>query len=198
MIPFMNLITIGGFLIVVFVIVIIIVTLGVFLDVMSYTAIGRVTLDPAGASTGRALVVYDPGVSGSAKRNAGKIAGDLQTKGYIVDLAGIRNRTAGNVSNYDVIIIGGPTYGDRLGKAARSYLENLKVPPGTRVGVFATGTVKPASNDPAYIRSFVTSLPADRIMNVKSVVKLVKCDEKNRSGLDINAQCSEFIGELLQ
>lgn len=198
MIQIMDLIYIMGILIILFVMVIIAVTIVTFLDVMSFTAIGSVTLNPAEQSSGRALVVYDPGVSGSAKKIAGKIAANLQIKGYTVDLAGVRSRTAGNVSGYEIIVIGGPTYGDRLGKAAKSYLKNLKISPGIRVGVFATGTVKPSCNDPAYLRSFVTSLPADQLVNVKSVVKLVKCNEKNSSGSGIDTQCSEFIEELLE
>jgi hypothetical protein len=49
----------------------------IFYDVMSYTATDSKTLNPNGAEVGKALVVYDPGVTGAAKNVAGTIASDL-------------------------------------------------------------------------------------------------------------------------
>jgi hypothetical protein len=39
----------------------------VFLDVVAYTATASETLTPTGTSAGRAIVIYDPGLSGTAK-----------------------------------------------------------------------------------------------------------------------------------
>ncbi|MGZ7050281.1 MAG: hypothetical protein ACXVHO_09770, partial [Methanobacterium sp.] len=81
-----------------------------FYDVMSYTATGSEKLDPAGTMVGKALVVYNPGISGASKNVASKIAQNLQAKGYAVDLAGISSTTAKNTSGYNVIVVGGPVY----------------------------------------------------------------------------------------
>jgi heme/copper-type cytochrome/quinol oxidase subunit 2 len=52
----------------------------IFLDPAAYTANGSQTLTPSGASIGKALVIYDPGLSGTAKGVADKVASDLQAK----------------------------------------------------------------------------------------------------------------------
>ena len=55
---------------VIFVVIIIIVSslaAILFLDLAAYTATGSQTLTPTGISVGKALVVYDPGLSGTAK-----------------------------------------------------------------------------------------------------------------------------------
>ena len=79
-------------------------------DIMSYTATGSNTLSPAGTQVGKALVVYNPGLSGAAKDAAEKIREDFQSKGYAVTLAGIKSSKAANISGYDVIVAGGPMY----------------------------------------------------------------------------------------
>ncbi len=39
----------------------------ILLDVAAYTATGSKTLTPDGTSAGKAIVIYDPGLSGTAK-----------------------------------------------------------------------------------------------------------------------------------
>lgn len=168
-------------------------------DVMSYTATDSETLSPAGAPTGQALVVYDPGVSGGAKNAAVKIAGDLQSRGYRVELAGVRSPSAGNVSGYGTVVIVGPAYWDKLGSSAQSYLENLEVAHETRVGVFATGIVEPGSNDSAHMREFVTNLPAGSAVHVNAVAKLVTDfggKDADQTAGHTDLMCGEFVAEL--
>ena len=78
------------------------------MDLAAYTATGSRTLTPAGTSIGKALVAYDPGLSGTAKGVANKIASDLQASGYTVTLAGIKSSAAAQTSDYGVIVAGGP------------------------------------------------------------------------------------------
>jgi len=65
------------------VLIIIVIALGaiILLDVAAFTATGSQTLTPTGASVGKAIVIYDPGLSGTAKGVADKVASDLQAKG---------------------------------------------------------------------------------------------------------------------
>ena len=72
---------------------------------------------PNGADIGRAIVIYDPGLSGGSKDVATKIGYDLQEAGYNVTLAGISSAEATVVSGYHVIVVGGPIY---AGKPASS------------------------------------------------------------------------------
>src|SRR5208337_1279221 len=129
-------------------IVIVVIAIGVLFcgDVLSYTATGSQVLNPAGTPVGKALVVYNPGVSGAAKNAAAEIAGDLQSKGYTVNLAGIKSTSAANVSGYDVVIAGGPMYFGTVSNSVDAYLKALKPQNGTTLWVFAT-TGAPQFND---------------------------------------------------
>lgn len=109
-------------------------------DALSSQATGSELLTPDGAATGRALVVYNPGLSGAPEEAATGIANDLKAKGYDVMLAGVKSPAAANVSGYDVIIAGGPIYGGKVSPSIDSYLGTLVPLAGTKVGAFAIGT----------------------------------------------------------
>ena len=81
------------------VLIIMVVSFGaiIFLDLAAYTATGSQTLTPTGTSVGKAIVIYDPGLSGTAKGVADKVASDLQAKGYDVTLAGIKSSAAAHI-----------------------------------------------------------------------------------------------------
>jgi hypothetical protein len=75
-----------------------------FLDLASYTATGSQELTPAGHSTGKALVVYDPGLSANSKNIADKIADNLLAKNYTVTLAGIKSKDASKTAGYATLL----------------------------------------------------------------------------------------------
>jgi hypothetical protein len=52
----------------------------IILDVAAYTATGTQTLTPDSSSLGKALVIYDPGLTGTAKSVADKVASNLEAK----------------------------------------------------------------------------------------------------------------------
>jgi flavodoxin len=185
-------IAIGIVLIIVLVIVALIAGMGfLVMDVMSYTATGAESLSPAGASAGNALVVYDPGVSGTAKNVAVTIADDLQAKGYKVELAGVKSSAAADVSAYDVIVAGGPTYVGNISSSIKAYLQGIEPSANATVGVYATGSVEPESNDPAYMARFVAGLPDDSTLRIKAAAKVL-------SSGDTDEQCDAFVAALLQ
>ncbi len=161
----------------------------VLMDGMSYTATGHETLSPAGAETGKALVVFDPGMSGRAKDAAATIAGDLRAKGYAVDLCGIRSGEAWRTAGYDVIVVGGPVYVGNASGSVKSYLSTLKADEGTRLGVFGTGGTDPGTDDPAVVRKDVASV--DTTLEIKAVMKLLEHD-------DADEKCASFVDGLLQ
>ena len=86
----------------------------ILLDVAAYTATGTQTLTPTGTSVGKAIVIYDPGLSGNAKNVADKVASDLQAKGYTVTLAGVKSSAAASTTGYKIIVVGGPVYAGAL------------------------------------------------------------------------------------
>jgi flavodoxin len=161
----------------------------IMFDVMSNTATGSETLTPAGNSVGKALVAYDPGVSGAAKTAAGKIAADLQENGYTVVLAGVKSQAAADVSGYDVIVVGGPIYAGNASSSVQAYLKALTPKDGARIGVFATGSTE--IDDEAMLREQVCSLPADSSLEVDEVMKIAQ-------GEDTDKKCADFVAALLQ
>ena len=154
----------------------------VALDVLSSLATGSEKLTPDGTVTGKALVVYDPGVSGTAKDAATKIANGLKAGGYEVTLAGVKSAAAADVTGYDVIVAGGPVYAGKVGSSVYSYLDDLQAPDNAKVGAFATGNYK--SEDK---RETVFPAAAD----LKAVIMLFPED-------DVDKSCADFVTELLQ
>lgn len=170
------------------IIVVLFVSVFAFLnfDLMSYTATGSETLNPAGASIGRALVVYNPGFSGSAKQAATKIAVDLQARGYTVILAGVRSGMASSTSGYDIIVAGGPMYWGRVSSSIDEYLKTL--PNNVILGVFAT------TGSSKYVESDFISLGeqvASATHNEKVAIKLIL------DGNEAN-DCADLVSTLMQ
>lgn len=133
------------------------------LDVASFTATGSQTLTADGTQVGHALVVYNPGFSGAAKSAAEKIAGDLQAKGYTVDLAGVRSSTAANASSYDVVVAGGPMYWGQATSSIEGYLKTQTLPNQTKLGVYVTtGSSQYSINDFEMLQQQVASATNNR------------------------------------
>lgn len=143
------------------------------------------TLNPDGTAVGNALVVYDPSITGTTKEVATIVASDLQSKGYKVDLAGIKSEKAQNISLYDVIVIGGPIYGGVASAEVKSYLETLKPPNGAKIGVFATG-----NPDKTDLEGKIAPVPQNSFQ-IDAVMAVATNDDKNE-------KCAEFVDKLLQ
>ena len=175
------------------VLVILIVAFGaiVFLDVAAYTATGSETLSPAGTSVGKALVVYDPGLSGAAKDAASKIANGLQSKGYTVDFAGIKSGAAANISGYNVIVVGGPIYAGSPTSSVKAFLNSLNPAQGVKVGVFGSGQGPQDTNDTALVAKEVAALPNDSSLTLSAVAKI-------GSSEDLNMRSADFVNQLLK
>lgn len=162
-------------------------------DVMSYTAPGSKALSPAGKSVGKALVAYNPGLSGAAKDAAEKIAGDLQSKGYTVDLAGIKSTAAADISGYDVVVAGGPVYWGQVSNSVDAYLKGLKPQNGMRLGVFGTtGSSQFNDGDIASFGKQVATCSCSGMLNKSPVTKTI------RSGDAANIDCADFVSAVLQ
>jgi flavodoxin len=172
----------------------------IFLDVAAYTATGSQTLTPTGASSGKALVIYDPGLSGTAKGVADKVASDLQTQGYAVTLAGIKSSVVTNTTDYGIVIVGGPIYAGSPTVSVKNFLNNLS--PGhtsqgfgpyilTRVGVFGSGQGATTPSDVAMIRSSVAALADNGTLSRAIVVKIGQTE-------DLNTRASDFVAQLIE
>ncbi|MGZ7210365.1 MAG: flavodoxin domain-containing protein [Methanobacterium sp.] len=160
----------------------------IFFDLMSYTARSTKYLTPTGKTRGKALVVYNPGLSGEAKNAANFIVNELKSRDYKVDLAGLRSATAANTSGYDIVIAGGPMYFGKVTKSLEKYLKTVKLPEDVKLGVFATtGSAKFNSEDIASLEKQLKSFLGKNV-----VTKTL------RSGEAGNMDCEDFILDILK
>jgi flavodoxin len=183
------------------VIVILVAAFGaiVILDLAAYTATGSETLTPTGTSIGKAIVIYDPGLSGMAKSVADKVATDLQAKGLTVTLAGIKSSAVANTTEYGVVVVGGPVYAGALTSSVKDFLNNLPAghaSPGygpyifTTVGVFGSGQGETSQSDIDMIRNSVTSLSVNGTLSGAKVVKIGVNE-------DLNIRAQDFVNQLV-
>jgi flavodoxin len=163
----------------------------VVFDVISYTATDSQKLNPTVTAVGKALVVYDPGISGQAKDAAETIAKDLQKKGYITDLAGINSEEAKNISEYNFIVVGGPIYAGKASASVKSYLNNLNPPDNAKVAVFATGQDADILNSPEMLKKEVIPLSNDNSFQIVAVTKFIENE-------DFNKKSAEFVDSILK
>ncbi len=163
----------------------------VFLDVAAYTATGSETLTPEENPVGRALVVYDPGLSGAAKTVAQKTATELQIQGYTVDFAGIKSGTAANTTGYTIIVAGGPIYAGTPTSSVKDFLSNLDPAPSTRIGVFGSGSGAQEQNDVDMIRKSMEGLSNGDSFADAVIVKI-------GSSEDLDARTIDFVAQMLQ
>lgn len=161
----------------------------IFLDLASYTATGTQVFTPKAYPTGSeadsALIVYDPGLTGAAKNIADKMAIDLQTQGYYIDVAGIKSSTAtSDINQYQLIVVGGPIYGGKAASSVQSYLSNLNPQNGTIVGVYGVGSFG-TENDK------IAPLPSGSSLSIKETLKI-------STSQNATAESAVFVTQLLK
>ena len=153
-----------GIVILVVVLLVVSAVAVIFFDLASYTAIGSQTLNASGSSEGRALVVYDPGLSGAAQKAAQTIAGDLQANGYTVSLAGVRSAAASDTSGYAIIVAGGPMYFGKVTGSIEGFFRSLPSQEQAKIGAFVTtGSNQYVSSDFASLQQQLRSVTSDQV-----------------------------------
>jgi flavorubredoxin len=162
----------------------------VITDVAGNIATGTHSL-PNGEAIGKALVVYDPGLSGGAKDTATKIGYNLQTAGYDVLLAGVKSSVASNTADYNVIVVGGPIYAGKPASSIQTYLNSLSVSASAKVGVFGYGSIKEDNTNTAEIAQEVAPLPSISPVHLNTVMKISSSD-------NIDSLCQQFVTNLLK
>ena len=189
----MDLLTIVVLIIALLIVIVIVGMAFIFLDLMSYTATSTESMRPAGNVTGKALVVYAPGISGMAKNAANDIANVLKSKGFDVELAGVRSAAATNTSGYDIVIAGGPMYWGKVSKSIDAYIKTLKLQKEVKLGVFATtGSDQFHSEDFHLLTKQVEMLTVDTQLNKKITIKLI------RSGNQSLKDDADLVSETIQ
>jgi|GEM_PF-1391324 len=154
-----------------------------------FSSSGSVTLKSEGNVSGKVLIVYDPGLSGGTKSAAFQIANVLSSKGYAVTVAGVRSNEAVNLSGYDVLIVGSPTYGAKPTGSIESYLNSLEAPENIIVGVYSL-----AGGDAQDSNLVMAQILKDKSLHVKVSTKFG--NSAFGASADKNLY-SDFVSQLL-
>ena len=142
------------------------------------------TAYPAGPVPGPALIVYDPGPSGTAETIAEQMVSILQTKGYFIILTGIDSQTAKlNASQCQLIIVGGPIVNGEASTRVQTFLKSVDQGNRTLMGVYGV-TDQSGSNDQVAPSS------------VSGHLNLKESQEIN-AHQDLTVQSDEFVTKLL-
>jgi flavodoxin len=159
----------------------------IVLDLAAYTAIGSQTLTPTETSIGKAIVIYDPGLSGTAKSVADKIASDLQAKRYTVTETGIKSSAASGTAEYSIIVVGGPVYAGALTSSVKDSLNGISIAEGSKVGVFGSGQGPTSPDDVAQLKQ---SMSTRTDLSNSVVVKI-------GSSEDLSTRAQDFVNQLV-
>ncbi|MGD6852222.1 MAG: hypothetical protein ACQCN6_09215 [Candidatus Bathyarchaeia archaeon] len=161
----------------------------VIFDVPGSLATGTHPL-PNGAATGKAIVVYDPGLTGGAKDIATKIGYNLQDAGYDVLLAGVKSSSAADLSGYDVVVVGGPIYAGKPASTIQAYLDSFTPQADAKIGAFDYGSAKIDNANQIAVQQDVAPLPTSSTVTLNAVVKAVTSE-------DSTTQLQSFVNSLL-
>jgi len=97
------------------------------------------------ASAPKALVVYQPTISGTGKTIAEQLAAGLQAAGYEVTIAYPTAKLSADISAYSVVIFGSSVYAGQPSSALSKYMNRIADYSGKKVAIYSIGS---ADNTP--------------------------------------------------
>jgi flavorubredoxin len=89
----------------------------------------------------KALIVYQPALTGITSRVARQIAKGLNEGGYEVTLNHPGEHLPADLSQYPIIVFGSPVYATQLSKALTDYMSKVQEYPSRRIVLYSTGSV---------------------------------------------------------
>jgi flavodoxin len=90
----------------------------------------------------KALIVYQPGITGFTHEMAHQIAAGLNDKGYEVMLNHPGRFLSSDVSQYSLVIFCSPVYSGQPSRALSDYMSTVKTSPSCRIVLISTGGFK--------------------------------------------------------
>jgi Tfp pilus assembly major pilin PilA len=101
--------------------------------------VSEVTTLNAGGATGRALLVYHPGLSEFQDRIVAAFTDGLVQAGWEVDQTTASEQAPADPSGYDLVVVGSPIYGGTVAKPLADYVARLGDFLGKPVVILLTG-----------------------------------------------------------
>ncbi|HEY8344081.1 MAG TPA: hypothetical protein VIL66_02710 [Bacillota bacterium] len=135
----------------------------------------------------KAIIIYQPAITKVTTRMAQQLAAGLNEGGYEVTLNHPGKHLSMDLSGYDLIIFGSPTYAGQLTKALTQYMEQvcpeLVKAPGKapRIVLFATGGLEQTEE-------------FDRVAGILSGLNVVRNIKFTSGSLEKNEQIAYDLG----
>jgi hypothetical protein len=153
---------------------------------------------PDGAA-GKALIVYQPGLSSFPQRVTAAFAEGLAASGWQVSTTTASNEATDAVTSYDLIILGSPVYGGAPGKPLTRYIERVGDFRGKPVVILLTaaGDAEPAIK----LTEQMVSRAHGRPVRSLGLATMKPNDEANKytgSNTDRAIQIARQAGQALQ
>lgn len=157
-----------------------------YIDVQGYLATDSKTYTANGPVSGKAIIVYSPGLSGQVEGAVNSVAAGLAEHGYEVIVAGVSSRQAQDLSGYDLVIIGSPNYGARPTARVKEYIQNMPPCEEVAIGVLCTSAMVTTKGVDA-----MAKLVQDRNITVKATMTVSMTESAGPAA-------SAFVNELLK
>jgi flavorubredoxin len=100
---------------------------------------GLETINSEGKS-GKILVVYHPGLSSFQKDVTMSFVRGLVERGYIVDITTPSSKTTTEINEYEIIVLGAPTYEFAPAKPMENYIKRVGDFKGKKIVAILTGS----------------------------------------------------------
>lgn len=120
------------------VLVILVVGVALLYLVTSQEVVSSIEVLNRGGDQGTALVVYHPGLTGFHERVTSAFADGLVSNGWRVEMTTASPYAPTDLSNYDLLVLGGPTYFWTPNRPIKSYLSRLGDLGGKRTAIIIT------------------------------------------------------------
>jgi len=118
--------------------VILIVGVALLYLVTSQEVVSSIEVLNRGGDQGTALVVYHPGLTGFHERVTSAFADGLVSNGWRVEMTTASPYAPTDLSSYDLLVLGGPTYFWTPNRPIKSYLSRLGNLGGKRTAIIIT------------------------------------------------------------
>lgn len=106
---------------------------------MSKEVVSEVMILNAEAKEGTALVVYHPGLTGFHEKATHAFAEGLVSSGWRVEITTASSQAPSDLSSYDLVVLGGPTYQGGPARPVQNYVERLGDLGGKRTVAIVSG-----------------------------------------------------------
>jgi len=123
----------------------------------------------------KALIVYQPSISGISSNMAHEIAKGLNDNGYEVTLNNPGDHLTANISEYSIVVFGSPVYAGKTSDAMTNYISKIEDFSKSKFVLYSTGSI------PNELKELDVM---EKLLNGASAYKKVKFNANAKSGND--------------